>query len=91
MSDTVRAHVHVIGRVQGVFFRHETAQRARTKRVHGWVRNRPDGRVEAVFEGPREAVESMLRFCREGPRAASVSDVEVHWEDPRGESGFAVR
>jgi acylphosphatase len=91
VSDAVRAHVLVTGRVLGVFFRQETVQRARSRRVHGWVRNRPDGRVEAVFEGPREAVESMLRFCGEGPRAASVSDVEVRWEDPQGESGFAAR
>lgn len=77
--------------VQGVFYRHETRVRAAGRGVAGWARNLPDGRVEAVFEGPREAVESMVAWCRRGPRYARVERVEVVWEDPEGLSGFEVR
>jgi acylphosphatase len=91
MADRVRAHVFVSGDVQGVFFRQETSSRARTRNVTGWVSNLSDGRVEAVFEGPSEAVESMIRWCREGPRMATVTDVRVDWEDPSGETGFKAR
>ena len=86
-----RAHVFVSGNVQGVFFRHETATRARSRNVNGWVRNLSDGRVEAVFEGQREAVESMIQWCHEGPRRADVSSVDVEWEDPQGERSFSTR
>jgi acylphosphatase len=82
--------VVVHGRVQGVFFRDETRRRARSLGVAGWVENRPDGAVEAVFEGSRDAVDSMVRWCRRGPSGARVDDVQVGWEDPRGEDGFAV-
>jgi len=81
----VRAHVFVRGRVQGVFFRSETEYEAVKRNVCGWVRNLPDGRVEAVFEGEKEAVEQMVEFCRRGPRGARVSKVEVRWEEYRGE------
>lgn len=91
MPEIVRAHIYVSGDVQGVFFRQETCNRARTRNVSGWVSNRPDGRVEAVFEGSSEAVESMILWCREGPRMATVSDVEVEWEKPTGQTGFRVR
>lgn len=87
----VRARVLVSGMVQGVFFRHETRVRAQGMGVAGWVRNLPDGGVEAVFEGRREAVESMVAWCRRGPRYARVERVEVAWEDPEGLSGFEVR
>jgi acylphosphatase len=87
----VRARVVVSGRVQGVFFRDETRRRARSLGVSGWVANRPDGTVEAVFEGPREAVESMVGWCGRGPSGARVDDVQTAWEDPRGDEGFAVR
>jgi acylphosphatase len=86
-----RAHVMVSGRVQGVFFRQETAQRARTRGVSGWVRNLPDGRVEAVLEGSRDSVDSMVAWMHQGPRWAGVEDVEVSWEPPAGEAGFRVR
>ena len=89
--DQTRAHAFVSGRVQGVFFRAETSRLARSRGVAGWVRNLPDGRVEAVFEGPRPAVESMVEWMRVGPRGAAVSSVEVGWEGPRGEPGFRVR
>jgi acylphosphatase len=91
MSDRVRAHVHVSGRVQGVFFRATTRDRAREAGVDGWVRNLDDGRVEAVFEGPREAVESMVEFCGTGSPAADVDDVGVDYEPPEGVRGFEVR
>ena len=87
----MRARVRVRGRVQGVFFRSETEARARSRGVSGWVANRPDGTVEAVFEGPRDAVESLIRWCERGPSGAQVDDVEVEWEDPPGDTGFAVR
>lgn len=88
----VRAHVFVAGRVQGVFFRAYTRDEALRLGVKGWVRNLPDGRVEAVFEGEREAVERMIEFCRRGPPAAEVEKVEVYWETPTGEfSTFRIR
>ena len=91
MTDRVRAHVRVEGSVQGVFFRSETRERARSRGLAGWVRNNPDGSVEAVFEGAREAVQSIVRWCGEGPRGARVEDVRVEWEDPRAEEGFTIR
>jgi len=87
----VRRHVFVSGMVQGVFFRYEARERARTRGLAGWVRNLPDGRVEAVLEGPDEAVESMVDWCRRGPRGAEVTDVEVIAEEPEGLEGFEVR
>ncbi|PSQ33516.1 acylphosphatase [Halobacteriales archaeon SW_10_68_16] len=90
MSRT-RAHVYVSGRVQGVYFRATTREEAREAGVDGWVRNLPDGRVEAVFEGPREDVEEMVAFCHEGSSTARVEDVEVTYEDLQGEAGFEVR
>jgi acylphosphatase len=86
-----RAHVLVSGRVQSVYFRATTRDEARETGVDGWVRNRSDGRVEAVFEGAEEAVESMVAFCREGSPAASVDDVEVEYGDPEDIEGFEVR
>jgi len=76
--------------VQGVSFRWYAMQQARAAGVGGWVRNLSDGRVEAVFEGGRDAVESMVAWSREGPRYASVSDVEVTWEDPEGLHEFDI-
>jgi acylphosphatase len=84
-----RAIVH--GRVQGVFFRDTSRRLAESRGVAGGVSNRPDGTVEAVFEGEPEDVESMLSFCREGPRGAGVERVEVIEEEPEGLSGFAIR
>lgn len=90
MSDA-RARVVIRGRVQGVFFRAEARERARSLGVRGWVRNVPDGTVEAVFEGERERIDSLLAWCRRGPALADVDDVEVQWESPQGEVGFAAR
>jgi acylphosphatase len=85
-----RKRVIVHGRVQGVFFRDTTRRTAQSRGVSGWVRNNPDGSVEAAFEGPEEAVDSMVRFCREGPRGAVVEHVEVRDEPPEGLTGFRV-
>ncbi|RLI30619.1 acylphosphatase [Candidatus Bathyarchaeota archaeon] len=81
----VRAHVIVSGRVQGVFFRYETKKEALKRGVKGWVRNLPTGEVEAVFEGEKEDVEEMIKFCRKGPPLAKVKDVKVSWEEYKGE------
>jgi acylphosphatase len=85
-----RARVVVRGRVQGVFFRAEAQSRARSLGVDGWARNERDGSVLAVFEGPRERVESMVEWCRRGPRGAHVDAVDAAWEEPEGLSGFRV-
>jgi len=84
----VRAHVYVSGDVQGVSFRWYAIQHARRAGVGGFVRNVPDGRVEAVFEGRQDAVEALIAWCREGPPAARVTSVEVAWEEPEGSSEF---
>ena len=81
----------VSGRVQGVFFRDSCRREAAAGGVTGWVRNRPDGRVEAVFEGDADAVERLVSWCRSGPPRAVVESVEVHDESPAGEQQFAVR
>ena len=78
------------GFVQGVGFRFAVERAARSRGVAGWVRNRPDGTVEAVFEGEREDVEALVEFCREGPRGADVERVEVVPESPDGLAGFRV-
>jgi acylphosphatase len=86
-----RAHVIVRGRVQGVFFRVEAAARARSLGLVGWVRNLPDGTLEAVFEGEQERIGSMLRWCEHGPAGARVESVDVEWEAPAGDGAFEVR
>ena len=86
-----RARVVVTGVVQGVFFRTETRDRARSLSVAGWIRNVPDGTVEAAFEGDDERVGSMVEWCRRGPSGAGVDDVEVKWVEPEGEAGFSIR
>ncbi len=86
-----RARVLVRGSVQGVFFRAETRDRARSLGLSGWVRNEPDGSVAAEFEGDEERVESMVEWCRRGPGGALVQDVEVAWVEPEGGDGFAIR
>jgi acylphosphatase len=86
----IRRRVIVRGRVQGVFFRDSVRRLAVQRGIAGSVRNRPDGTVEAVFEGEPEGVERLVEFCRKGPRGASVESVEVADEAPRGEAGFTV-
>jgi acylphosphatase len=90
-GDRSRAHVFVSGRVQGVFFRATTQETAREHGVDGWVKNLDDGRVEAVFEGPTEAIEAMIGFCHEGSPAANVTDIAVERSEPEGLEGFEIR
>ncbi|MFO7554635.1 MAG: acylphosphatase [Desulfobacterales bacterium] len=85
MEEKVRAHAVISGRVQGVFFRLETKHAAEGYKVFGWVRNRRDGTVEAVFEGSEKNVISILEWCKKGPPIAKVSRVDVEWEDYIGE------
>jgi acylphosphatase len=85
----LRARVH--GRVQGVWFRGSTEAEALRRGVEGWVRNRPDGSVEAIFEGERAAVHELLEYVRVGPRGARVERVDVTEEPPERERGFRVR
>jgi acylphosphatase len=85
-----RRRVVVHGFVQGVGFRFAVERAARSRGVAGWVRNRPDGTVEAVFEGEPEDVDALVDFCREGPRGAEVERVEVARESAEGLSGFRV-
>lgn len=89
-SDVVRRRVVVRGRVQGVFFRDSCRRVAHDLGVTGWVRNRADGAVEAVFEGARDAVDAMVRWCHDGPPRAHVSTVQVDDQQPTGETGFAI-
>lgn len=91
MTDRTRAHVFVSGTVQGVSYRASTRDAAREAGVDGWVKNRDDGRVEAVFEGEEDAVEELLEWCHTGSSAAEVNDVETEYGDPEGESEFEVR
>jgi len=81
----VRKHVYISGLVQGVFFRANTKRMADTLGIKGWVKNLPDGRVEAVFEGEKEKVEAMIRWCHKGPPSAVVEKVEVIDEEYKGE------
>jgi acylphosphatase len=85
-----RRHVLVYGFVQGVGFRFAVEREARSRGLSGWVRNRPDGTVEAVFEGEPEDVASLVDFCRRGPRGADVERVDVAAESPEGLAGFQV-
>ncbi len=87
----VRRHVVVHGNVQGVFFRDSAQEEANKRGVAGWVRNRDDGTVEAVFEGDQEAVQALVDFCESGPSKADVDHVDVDDEEPEGLSGFETR
>jgi len=85
MATNERAHVVISGRVQGVFFRAETQRAALRLGVSGWVRNRPDGTVEALFEGPAQAVRQAVDWCWQGSAMSKVSDVEIEWQEFAGE------
>lgn len=88
--DPIRAHVFISGMVQGVGYRFSTLDEANQLGLNGWVRNISDGRVEAVFEGNKTAVEEMIRWCYKGPPAAVVKDVAVDYEEPEGVGGFEI-
>jgi acylphosphatase len=87
----VRTRVIVYGLVQGVFYRDTCRRLAQQHGVAGWVRNRPDGTVEAVFEGASDAVDRMVAWAGQGPRGAVVERVETAAEEPEGLAGFAIR
>ncbi len=91
MPDPIRRRVVAHGRVQGVFFRDSVQERASSEGVAGWVTNRDDGAVEAVFEGEEASVDQMVDFMRSGPQSADVQDVDVTEEEPEGLSGLSVR
>lgn len=91
MSERVRRRVTVHGRVQGVFFRESARRAAASRGVAGWISNRPDGSVDAVFEGEPDAVRALVGFCSEGPRGARVERVDEREEAVEGLSGFEVR
>ena len=86
----VRAHALISGRVQGVSYRAACREEADARGLTGWVRNLPDGGVEAAFEGAESAVKEMIEWCRRGPPLASVKDVAVTWESSQGERGFRI-
>jgi len=87
-----RVHVLIKGKVQGVFFRARTKEQADSLGLRGWVRNLPDGSVEAVFEGRDEDIEKIIDWSKEGPSGAIVISVEVHSEVPTGEfKSFEIR
>ncbi|MCD9624369.1 acylphosphatase [Rhabdothermincola salaria] len=88
---TVAVHVVVSGRVQGVWYRQTCIERARSAGVTGWVRNRPDGTVEATLEGERPAVEALLAWMAEGPPGAVVDHLDLTDRAPSGATGFEVR
>jgi len=90
MQGETRAHVFISGIVQGVGYRFTTLDQANQFGVSGWVRNLPDDRVEAVFEGTKAAVEEMIRWCHKGPLGAVVKDVTVEYEEPEGIQGFKI-
>lgn len=88
-SENARVHLRIYGQVQGVFFRASTEAEARRLGLTGWVRNRPDGSVEALAEGPKAKLEELAAWCRHGPPRAQVDRVEVEWSAASGEfSGF---
>jgi acylphosphatase len=84
-SDLQRAHVLVSGQVQGVFFRDSTRQKAEELGLSGWVKNVPEGQVEALFEGPSQSIREMVDWCKEGPQRASVENVDVDFESAGGD------
>jgi acylphosphatase len=91
MANLARVQVLISGRVQGVFFRAYTRDQAVARGLKGWVRNLPDGRVAAVFEGDREKIDSMLVWLQGGPQYAAVDEVLTEWQDHRGEfSDFRI-
>jgi acylphosphatase len=91
MSEPVHRRVVVHGNVQGVFFRDSARREAEARGVAGWITNRPDGAVEAVFEGDPDAVAALVDFCRRGPRGADVESIDETREEPEGLRGFEVR
>lgn len=91
LQNMKRAHIIIYGRVQGVWFRAHTKEMADKLGIKGWVRNLPDGSVEAVFEGDEKSIEEMIRWCHHGPPLARVDRAEIKYEEPKGERNFEIR
>ncbi len=91
MAKTKSAHVLISGRVQGVGYRFSTVEQAQKLGLCGWVSNLSDGRVEAIFEGNSETLDSMIAWCHQGPSSAQVTDVTVTYQQPQGIMGFNTR
>lgn len=90
--DSARAHLFIEGRVQGVFYRAFTRNLAFKLGLYGWVRNLPDGRVEALLEGNRETIEQAVQACWKGPAGSYVSHIDINWEEYSGvHTGFEIR
>ena len=91
VGDNVRVRLRIEGSVQGVFFRASAQDQARRLGLKGWVRNCPDGSVEIVAEGDRKNIDELIAWCRHGPAGAQVQDVQVQWQEPKGEfSAFRI-
>lgn len=91
MGEKIRAHAIISGRVQGVCYRMETQRAAQRNGVVGWVKNKKDGTVEAVFEGDKQDIDSVLSWCHKGPRLADVAGIDVEWESFTGDySSFDI-
>ncbi len=88
---TSRAHLIIYGKVQGVFYRASARDKALRIGISGWVKNIPEGRVEAVFEGEKNRVNRMIEWCKKGPSYSQVDEVAIEWEEPEGEKHFEVR
>lgn len=92
INSSARAHIFVSGRVQGVFYRARTQETALAHGLTGWVKNCYDGRVEAVMEGDKDSISRVINWCRQGPPAAHVTDIETEWEEATGEfHSFTIR
>lgn len=89
-SKILRIHVWISGQVQGVGYRLSTLSEARQRHLHGWVKNLPDGRVEAVFEGTPTNIEEIIKWCRQGPPTAIPETVEIEFEEVEGLQGFEI-
>ncbi|UCF71396.1 MAG: acylphosphatase [candidate division WOR-3 bacterium] len=90
MGECVRVRMIIWGVVQGVFFRANTVEKARSLNLSGWVRNLPDGSVEVVAEGPRDTLVDLVRWCHRGPVEARVDTVDIEWQSAIGERGFEI-
>lgn len=90
-SERIRAHVFISGTVQGVGYRYSTYNQAKQLGIYGWVRNLPDGRVEAVFEGKKAEVEQILSWCHQGSRSAEVENVAIEYEAPQNLTSFEIK
>ncbi|MFC1663573.1 acylphosphatase [Patescibacteria group bacterium] len=87
-----RAHIFVIGKVQGVFFRLNTEERAKKLGITGWIKNLEDGRIEAIFEGKKESVEKIIKWTKMGPLTAKVNKADIKWQEYKDEfKDFEIR